>query len=102
MCLNKTYFKVHIDKHLSQNDLKQDVLSPLLFNFAIKYAIRKVHENKVGLKLNGAHQLLVYAGDVDILGGDINAIKKNTDLPRSEHTENKIYLHISSVEWRAS
>jgi hypothetical protein len=48
MCLNETYDKVYIGKHLSdsfpiQNGLKQgDALSPLLFNFALEYAIRKV------------------------------------------------------------
>jgi hypothetical protein len=31
------------------------------------------------LKLNGTHQLLVYADDINILGGSVHAIKKNTE-----------------------
>jgi hypothetical protein len=48
MCLNKTYGRVRLGKHLSdmfptKNDLKQgDALWPLLFNFASDYAIKKV------------------------------------------------------------
>jgi hypothetical protein len=64
-----------------QNGLIQgDALSPLLFNFALEHAIWKVQENQVGLKQNGAHQLLAYADDANLLEDNIGTIKKNTEL----------------------
>jgi hypothetical protein len=38
-----------------------------------------VHVNPDGLKLNGTHQLLAYADDVNMLGGCVHAVKKNTE-----------------------
>jgi hypothetical protein len=86
MCLNETYSKVCVGKDLSdsfpiQNGLKHgDALSPLLFNFALEYAIRKVQDNQVGHRLNGTHQLLAYADDVNLLEDNMNTTNKNTKI----------------------
>jgi hypothetical protein len=49
-----------------------ETLSPLLFNFALQYATRRVQVNRDGLKLNGTNQLLVNANDPNIWGGSLH------------------------------
>jgi hypothetical protein len=85
MCLTETYSRVRVGKYLTEmfairNVLKQgDALSPLLFNLALEYAIKRVQVIQDGLKLNGTHQLLAYADDVNILGGSVHTVKENAE-----------------------
>jgi len=85
VCLNETYGIVRVGKNLSdmfpiRDDLKQgDALSQFPFNFALECAIRRVQFNQDGLKLNGTHQLLVYADDVNILGRSVHTVKENVE-----------------------
>jgi hypothetical protein len=72
--------KYQSDKFPIQNGLKQgDALSASLFNFPLEHAIKRVQGNQEGLKLNTTHQLLAYADGVNIVGGNIHTIRKNTE-----------------------
>jgi len=65
-----------------KNGLKKkgDVWLTLLFNFALEYTIKEVWINQDGLKLNSAHQFLVYADDVNVLGGSVHRQRKTQKL----------------------
>ena len=85
ICLEEAFNRVWVGKHLSdmfpiKYGLQQgDALLPLLFNFALECAIGRVRGKRDGWKLDGKQQLLVYAEDVNILGGTIHTIRKYTD-----------------------
>jgi len=106
MCLTETYSRVRLDKNVSdmfpiRNGLKQgDALPPLLFNFALGYAIRRVQVNQNGLKLNGTHQLLVYADDVNILGGGIHTEKKNAEALVAATKEIGLEVNVHKTKYK--
>ena len=90
VCLDGTQSKVRIGNYLSssfpiENGLKQgDALSPLLFNFALEYAIRKVQETNLGVDMNGTHQVLAYMDDLNVISDDIKTTERNTEVLRGQ------------------
>ena len=105
MCSTETYSRVRVGKNLSyrfpiRNGLKQgDALSPLLFNFALEYAIRRVQVNQDGLKLNGTHQLLVYVDNVNILGGSVHTVKKNAEALVADTKETGLEVNVHKTKY---
>jgi len=83
--VDKTYSRIQIGKHLSdifpiKNGSRQgNAISPSFFNFDLDYAIRRVRVNLDGLKLNGTHQLLLYADGVKLVRGSVHTILENTE-----------------------
>jgi hypothetical protein len=71
----------------------------LLFNFALEYAIRRVHVNQDGFKLNSTRQLLVYADDVDIMGGSVRTIKKNREALVVVSKENGLEVNADKTKY---
>jgi hypothetical protein len=105
VCLAETYSRVRLGKNLSdifpiRNSLKQgDILSTFLFNFALEYAIKRVQVNQVGLKLNGAHRLLVYGDDVNMLGRSVHTIKENAEALLVASKENSLEINADKTKY---
>jgi hypothetical protein len=65
----------------------------------LEYTIRKIQENQVGLKLNGTHQLLTYAEEVNLLGDNIDTVKKNKETLIYVSREVGLEINIEKTEF---
>jgi hypothetical protein len=52
-----------------------------------------------GLKWNGTHQLLAYADDVNLLGDNIDAIKKNSETLIDGWKEVGLEINIETTKY---
>jgi hypothetical protein len=53
----------------------------------------------VGVKLNGTHQLLAYADDVNLLGDNIDTIKKNTDILIDASKQVRLEINVDKTKY---
>jgi len=79
--------------------LKQDTVSPVILNFALEYSIRRVQANQGGLKLNGKHLMLIYADDVNLVGGSIHTIQKNTETLEVASKETGLEVNAEETQY---
>jgi hypothetical protein len=83
-----------------QSGLKQRVaLSPLLFNFAPVYAIRKVQENPVGLRMSGTHQSLTYADGVNLLDDITDTMNRNAETLTGSSKEVGLEINVEKTKY---
>jgi hypothetical protein len=68
-------------------------------NFDLEYAVWKVQETQVGLKLIRTYQLLAYADDVNLLGDNIDTIKKNMETLIYVSKEVGLEMNIDKTEY---
>jgi len=105
MCLNETYSRVRVGKNLSdmfliKNGLKKgDALSPLPFNSALEYAIRRFQVNQDALILTGSHQFLVYADDINMLGGSVHTVKENAKALKEASKETGLEVNADKTKY---
>ena len=66
---------------------------------ALEYTIRRVQVNQNGFKLNGKHQHLVCADDVNILGGSVHTIMKNTEALVVASREIRLEVNAGKIKY---
>jgi hypothetical protein len=71
----------------------------MLFNCALEYAITRVQVNQDSLKLDGTHQLMVYADYVNILGGSVHSMKENAEAPIVASTEIGLEVYADETKY---
>ena len=71
----------------------------MLFNFDLEYAIRSHQVIQDGLKLRGTRQDLFCADNVNILGGRVCTIKKNTEVLRVARQDIGLYVKADKTKY---
>jgi len=106
MCLEESYSRVRLGNHLC--DMfpirmlsKKELFYRHCFSTFLDYAISRVQVNKDDLKLNGKHQILVYADYVNIFGGSVYTIKKNADTVVFANKENGLEVNVDKTKYMA-
>jgi len=105
MCLAETFSTVRNGINLSdmfrfRNGLKQGATpSPLLFNYSLEYAIRRVQIDQDGLKLNGIHQFLIYDDDVNILGRSVRTVQENAEALVMASKETGLEVNADKIKY---
>jgi hypothetical protein len=66
----------------------------------LEYTIRRVQEKQEGLILNGTHQLLAYANDVNTVGVNIDTIQKNTKALLDDSKEVGLEVNPEKTKYR--
>jgi hypothetical protein len=64
---------------------------------ALEYAIKKVQENWLGLRLNETLQFLSYGDDFNILGDNRVTIKENTETVIDASKEDGIRINVDNI-----
>jgi hypothetical protein len=60
---------------------------------------KKVRENQAGLELDGTHQFLSYADDVNLLGYNIDTIKKDTETLIDASKEVGLEINVEKTKY---